>query len=61
VVPWAPVYTPTQNGVSIGSAVFAGMAVLTNRHANLLCRHTDHATSVTIGRDLVLYVRYGIE
>jgi len=35
------------NGVSIGSAVFVGLTIVTNRQ-------TDHATSVTVGR---IYVR----
>jgi len=39
------VYNP--NGTSIGSAVFVGLAVMPNRETD---SHTDHATSIAIGR-----------
>jgi len=41
------------HGISIGSAVFAGLGTVTGRHTDRLTdRQTDHATlSVTIGRN----------
>ena len=37
------------NGFSIGSSILAQLIVMSNRHTHRH-RHTDHATSVTVGR-----------
>ena len=51
MLPWAHL-SPKPNGISIGSAVFAGLTIVSDRQTD---RPTDHATpSVTIGR---IYVR----
>jgi len=53
MVPWAhPTQVLNSNGISIGSAVFAGLTSVTDRQTD---RQTDHATrSLTIDR---IYVR----
>jgi len=53
--PW-PTQRSIPNGISNGSAIFAGLMIVTDRQAD---GHTDHATaSVTIGR---VYLRCGLE
>jgi len=42
---FGPTQVRTPNSISIGSAVLAQLMAVTNKH-----RHTDHATSVAIGR-----------
>jgi len=45
------------NGISLGSSVFAGLTLVSNRQTD---RQTDHATCVTIDRILCYALRCGL-
>jgi len=68
MVPWANMCQP-QNGISIGSAVFAGLTIVTNRHTDRLLRletsnilhfklRIQHTTNITNHTKLICINTY---